>query len=164
MFNRDKKNFDEWVRKYRSFLYRAAWALTRERASAQDIVQETFALAWRARKQLREDVAVQAWLYKILRREAFRWLSRREPWGEWEAVACGEVAETSDSIDLRIDLLNSLQAISPLHREILVMYYLTDMSYEELALAVEIPVGTVMSRLNRARNALRKVIEEGELQ
>jgi RNA polymerase sigma-70 factor (ECF subfamily) len=164
MFNRDKKIFDDWVRTYRSFLYRAAWALTRERGAAQDIVQETFTLAWRARKQLREEVTVQAWLYRILRREAFRSLRQQEPWVEWDDEVCGEVAGTPDMIDLRIDLLDALQSVTPLHREMLVLYYLADMSYEELALAVEVPVGTVMSRLNRARSALRTVMMEGELQ
>jgi RNA polymerase sigma-70 factor (ECF subfamily) len=162
MFDRDKARFDGWVHKYRSFLYRAAWALTREQSSAQDVVQETFSLAWRARKTLREETAVQAWLYKILRREALRYLSAREPWCEWTDSICEEVAGTSETIDLRIDLLGALQAINPFHREILVLFYLSDMGYAELALAMEIPVGTVMSRLNRARNALRQALGEGD--
>ena len=53
MFTGDKTHFAEWVKQYQSFLYRAAWALSGERGAAQDLVQETFALAWRARKQLR---------------------------------------------------------------------------------------------------------------
>ncbi|MDR3392007.1 MAG: sigma-70 family RNA polymerase sigma factor [Sulfuriferula sp.] len=164
MFTGDRTCFAEWVRLHQPFLYRAAWALSGERGAAQDLVQETFALAWRARKQLREGVAVQAWLYQILRREAMRVWRERQPWEAWDDAHCDGVAGGFDQVDLRIDLLKALQALSPLHREILVPFYLADMNYEQLALAMDIPVGTVMSRLSRARSALRQLLEEGEAQ
>lgn len=157
----DEKGFAQWVENYQSFLYRAAWALTGERGAAQDLVQETFALAWRGRKQLRDGGAVQAWLYRILRREAARQWRNREPWAPWDDDACQEVADDRGRADERIDLLDALQALSPLHREILVLFYLADMSYEDMALAMGIPGGTVMSRLNRARSALRRLMDVG---
>ncbi len=162
MFSSDKSLFAGWVEQHQSFLYRAAWALSGDRGTAQDLVQETFALAWRARKQLREGVAVQSWLYQILRREAMRIWRERQPWLVWDDERCEGVADDCDQVDLRIDLLNALQALHPLHREILVPFYLADMSYAQLALAMDIPVGTVMSRLSRARSALRKLLEEEE--
>lgn len=162
MFSGDKTRFAEWVKQYQSFLYRAAWALSGERGAAQDLVQETFVLAWRARKQLREGVAVQAWLYQILRREAMRVWREREPWEVWDDAHCEGVADDRVQVDLRIDLLNAIQALNPVHREILVPFYLADMSYEQLAAAMNIPVGTVMSRLSRARRALRQLLEEEE--
>lgn len=160
MFTGDRTRFSEWVRLHQSFLYRAAWALSGERSAAQDLVQETFALAWRARRQLRDGVAVQAWLYQILRREAMRVWRERQPWDAWDDAHCEGVAGGFDQVDLRIDLLNALQALNPLHREILVPFYLADMNYEQLALALDIPLGTVMSRLSRARRALRLLLEE----
>jgi len=161
MFDKDKTDFARWVEGYQAFLYRAAWALTGERGAAQDLVQETFALAWRSRKQLRDSGAVQAWLYRILRREAARQWRGREPWDEWDDTICDEVADEKAAVDARIDLLDALQALSPMHREILVLFYLADMSYEDMALAMGIPGGTVMSRLNRARTALRRLMEGG---
>lgn len=159
MLNRDGQRFSEWVRQYQGFLYRAAWALTGERGAAQDLVQETFAIAWRARKQLRAEEAVQAWLYRILRREAARQWRLKEPWQAWCDVECEAAAAPGASPEDRIDLLDALQALSPMHREILVLFYLSDLSYEQLASAIDIPVGTVMSRLNRARAALRQSLE-----
>lgn len=159
--NKDEAAFARWVEDYQAFLYRAAWALTGERGAAQDLVQETFALAWRARGQLRDSGAVQAWLYRILRREAAHRWRDLEPWDAWDDDACHAVPDVSAQIDARIDLLDALQALTPLHREILVLFYLADMTYDDIALALGIPGGTVMSRLNRARRALRYLMEEG---
>lgn len=155
----NETEFAQWVAQYQAFLYRAAWALTGERGASQDLVQETFTLAWRARKQLRNGGAAQAWLYRILRREAIRQWRAREPWDAWDDTACDDAPGEQAAVDLRIDLLDALQALTPLHREILVLFYLEDMRYEDMALALDIPPGTVMSRLNRARSALRRIME-----
>lgn len=155
----DKAQFAEWVRLYRPFLYRAAWALTGERAQAQDLVQETFTLAWRARKQLRDEEAVQAWLYRILKREAMELWSKRETPVDREAAANETAFDHTPAIEARLDLLKGLQDISEAHREILVLHYLSDLDYGQVALALDIPAGTVMSRLSRARLALRQVLE-----
>ena len=162
MFERDGKRFAEWVHKFQPFLYRAAWALLGERGAAQDLVQETFTIAWRARKQLRESGAVQSWLYRILRREASRYWRQQEPWEEWQDGVCEAVPEALTARDEQVEVLDALQTLSPLHREILALFYLADMSYDELAIALEIPAGTVMSRLNRARSALRRALGESQ--
>ncbi|MBI1423350.1 MAG: sigma-70 family RNA polymerase sigma factor [Gammaproteobacteria bacterium] len=159
MFANDKKRFTQWVRQYQPFLFRAAWALSGEREIAKDLVQETFALAWRARKQLRDEAATQAWLYRILRREAMRIWREREPWEAWDDAQCAGIAANTQD-DTQTDLLNALQALNPLHRDVLVPFYLADMSYEQLAAMLDIPIGTVMSRLSRARRALRQLLEE----
>ena len=159
MYEPDKAQFTEWVRKYRSSLYRAAWALTGERSLAQDLVQETFALAWRARKQLINSDLVQAWLYRILKREAVKqWRQRRiyEPLDEAENEAS---FEDTTALEMQLDLVNALQELNDAHREILVLHYLSDLSYEQMSITLEIPIGTVMSRLNRARCALRQILK-----
>ncbi len=158
--NRDAKRFAAWVKTHRAFLTRAAWALTGDKAAAQDLVQDTFVLAWRHRAALRDEGAVQAWLYRILRREAVRHWEKRPPWDEWREELAETAACAAESEDLRIDLLRALQALSEPHREILVLFYLSDMSYEELANSLDIAPGTVMSRLNRARAALKALLGE----
>lgn len=155
MANSDALLFETWVRQHQAFLYRAAWALTGERAAAQDLVQETFALAWRARQQLQNVDAVQGWLYRILTREAWRQGAAHRHWDSLDDAAA--IVEHI-SPDERIDLVRALQRIAPIHREILVLYYLTETDYTQLATALDIPLGTVMSRLNRARDALRQAL------
>lgn len=160
MASGDETSFEHWVRQYQAFLYRAAWALTGERALAQDLVQETFTQAWRARAQLRQPAAVQGWLYRILCRAALR--QRREPWAPWDEADCAGAVAELPALDARIDLVRALQRIAPAHREILVLHYLTDLDYAQLAAALDIPAGTVMSRLNRARHALRRALGEDD--
>lgn len=161
MDDRDQAQFAQWVRNYRGYLFRAAWALSGERAAAQDLVQETLAIAWRARHQLRDVDAVHGWLYRILRREAGRVWRAREAAGEWDDVECESVPDRSPDAAARLDVVDALQRLSPLHREVLVLFYLADVSYAEMAQALDIPEGTVMSRLNRAREALRLLLGEG---
>lgn len=160
MFDRDSRRFAEWVKQFQPFLFRAAWTLLGERSAAQDLVQETFAIAWRARHQLRESDAARAWLYQILRREAIRYWREQEPWEEWHDEICEAVPGNIVATDEQLEVLEALQKLSLPHREVLTLFYLTDMSYEQLAIALEIPEGTVMSRLNRARSALRLALEE----
>lgn len=146
------EDFEGWVRQHQSFLYRAAWGLTGDRAAAEDLVQETFTLAWRSRHQLRMIESLQPWLYRILRREA----GRRCPSQNLAPLEAAEaVLVEFPAHDERIDLIRALQRISPKHREILVLFYLSELDYAGLGDALEIPAGTVMSRLNRARDALR---------
>lgn len=160
MNDRDQAQFAQWVRDYRGYLYRAAWALTGERAAAQDLVQETLTIAWRARHQLRDGNAVQGWLYRILRREASRVWRNRETAGIWNDAECENVPDRSPDAAARLDLVDALQRLSPLHREVLVLFYLADVSYADMAQALDVPAGTVMSRLNRARDALRLLLGE----
>ncbi|MBI3546883.1 MAG: RNA polymerase sigma factor [Gammaproteobacteria bacterium] len=160
MSDRQQTQFVQWVKDYRDFLYRAAWAITGKRAAAQDLVQETFALAWRARHQLRDGAAVQGWLYRILQRQAIRNWRAREQAENWDAAECERAPDQATDGSMRFDLMEALQALSPQHREILVLFYLADLNYSEMAQALELPAGTVMSRLNRARAALRQLLGE----
>lgn len=160
MNDRDRALFAQWVQEHRSYLYRSAWALTGERAAAQDLVQETLAIAWRARHQLRDAGSVQGWLYRILRREAIRIWREREVAGGWNAAECESVPDVAPDAAARLDVVDALQRLSPLHREVLVLFYLADVSYADMAQALDIPEGTVMSRLNRAREALRLLLGE----
>ena len=77
MANPSKTAFEGLVRAYSSELYRFAYWLTRDRFSAEDLVQETFARAWSAWQSLREQGAAKSWLYMILRNEHARLFERR---------------------------------------------------------------------------------------
>jgi RNA polymerase sigma factor (sigma-70 family) len=159
MFAVKQRTFNRWVREYHPFLFRAAWALTGSRQDAEEMVQDTFELAWRHYDQLKDQDRVRAWLYWILRHEclrAIRTASETTPWND----ACENLVFIDHKTELRLDLLWALQQLSPMHREILVLYYLEDVSYAEMAEALEIAPGTVMSRLGRARIELRRLLEE----
>ncbi len=147
-------HYNQWVRDHYRFLMRSAWALTGSRAVAEDVVQDCFANAWNCRDQLRDVTLARPWLFRIMRRSIFRHIS-----------PCAQSLEDSDEADLlqapdsgidnRLDVVKALGRIAPIHREVLALHYFDDMPTAQIAEALEIAPGTVLSRLARAREALK---------
>ena len=158
MFGSRERLYNAWVRDHYRFLLRSAWALTGNRATAEEVVQDCFELAWRHMDQLRDRALARPWLFRILRREALRNLAPStdrglEPYDEDLDKRIGR--DTVAVAEQRIDILGALQTLPAIHREALTLFYFEDMSVAEMALALDIAPGTVLSRLNRAREALR---------
>jgi RNA polymerase sigma-70 factor (ECF subfamily) len=154
MFESDESRYNGWVRQHYRFLFRSAWALTGSRAIAEDVVQDCFTSAWKYRDQLRRPELARAWLFQIMRRSALRHLAPGPPLVEDEEAICAQAAPDA-GIDDRLDVLTALSRIAPIHREVLVLYYFDDMPTSQMADALEIAPGTVLSRLARARDALK---------
>lgn len=157
MFLTSEARYNQWVRDHYRFLMRSAWALTGSRAVAEDVVQDCYTNAWKCREQLRDAALVRPWLFQIMRRSIFRHLppctqsledSDVEQWG----------AAPDAGIDNRLDVVKALNRIAPIHREVLVLHYFDDMPTAQIAEALEIAPGTVLSRLSRAREALRSAM------
>src|SRR5215813_8451185 len=145
----------------------ARW-LTRNDADAADVVQEACLRAFRYFDSYREGDA-KSWLLKIVRRACYDWLERNRPADlvplEAEASADGIVHDHSAAIDTdallqsrsdlrRLDRL--IEALPPPLREALVLRELQELDYRQIAEVTGAPIGTVMSRLHRARAALRR--------
>jgi len=160
MFLSSEARYNQWVRDHYRFLMRSAWALTGSRAIAEDVVQDCFANAWRHRDQLRDPHLVRPWLFQIMRRSIFRHLPPCTPMPlDDEAQDAAEPAAADSGIDDRLDVVKALGRIAPIHREVLVLHYFDDMPTAQIAEALEIAPGTVLSRLARAREALRQALE-----
>ncbi len=147
-------------------LYRFAISLSRSVHTGADLTQQTFYL-WASRGyQLRDPSKVKAWLYTTLYREFLRQhrLDARDcpaPMGDdFENMP----AESTPAMDAGA-VLDALQSLREIFRAPLVMYYLEDLSYRDIAVVLRIPVGTVMSRLSRGKVMLRKLLatEGGEM-
>lgn len=154
-----KKNtglFNRLISDHAPVLYRHALWMTGNRAVAEDVVQETFFQAWRSIQSLQDETRALAWLLTILRRSVYREQRtdyRRQDMHDQLAVFC-EGCSQDDTQQLLI-LHRALDTISPSHREIFLLHHLHGFSYEEISEQLEIPKGTVMSRLSRARDALK---------
>src|SRR5258708_15013143 len=148
-------------------LYGYALMLTRNRAEAEDLVQETYLRAIQALERLRADSNIKGWLFTILRNI---WLNhvrkvRNAPnmvEFEEEHEVTNSVAETSrNAHDLYVSKTEAEQVRAAIEklpvtfREIIVLREYEELSYQEIASVVGCPVGTVMSRLGRARAMLR---------
>jgi RNA polymerase sigma-70 factor (ECF subfamily) len=165
----EKAAFHGLVDRYAGLLYRVARSLVGNGADAEDVVQETFAGAFRSAGRFREQSAVKTWLLRILVNQAakvrrsrsrhftiplFRRRSREEDAGDVEAELA--VSSATGQVEHRVDVMAMLNTLSAEHREVLVLRELEGLSYEEMAEALGVPRGTVESRLHRARQELRE--------
>lgn len=149
--------FERVVRAYSAELYRFAYWLCRERFTAEDLVQETFARAWRSWDGLRDEGAVKSWLYTILRNEHARLYERRrvEVDDEQELDVLPDAGRGApiDALEVR----DALMKLAPDYREPLMLQAIGGFSCAEIAQMMNISEGAVMTRLTRARAALRKL-------
>ena len=156
MISTAESRYNQWVREHYRFLMRSAWALTGSRAVAEDVVQDCFTSAWKNRSQLRQSELARAWLFQIMRRAAFRQAVPGMPSLDDEEQP--ERAAPDAGLDDKIDVVKALARLAPIHREVLVLFYFDDMPTAQMAEALEIAPGTVLSRLDRARDALKRVM------
>lgn len=142
-------------------LRRYARALVGDRAAADDLVQDTLERAWSRFAQWRAGSDLRAWLFSImhnlrvdqLRRPGLNALPMDD-----EELMVPTRATQSDHLEV-VDLEAALARLAEEQRAVLLLVALEDMSYEEVAAALGIPIGTVMSRLARGRERLRLILE-----
>jgi RNA polymerase sigma-70 factor (ECF subfamily) len=156
-------SFEQIVDAHYQGLHRFALSMCRSEATAQDLVQQTF-LQW-ARKghTLRDSAKVKTWLFTTLYRE---WLSiaRREKKHEqveFEPDLHGATQPHDEGENPRVDsatLQTALEQLDPNYRAPLVLFYLKELSYRDIAETLGLPIGTVMSRLSRAKDRLRSIL------
>jgi len=149
------------VDRHANMLYGLAYSLVGNAADAADVVQETFSGAFQRIRDFEERSSLKTWLTRILVRQAAR---RHRARRKHRAVSLSRIPEQSEgttasaadaNLDARMDVLAALEELSPVHREVLVLREFEGMSYEEIASALDVPRGTVESRLFRARREMR---------
>lgn len=153
------EDFGNQVAQYIPRLRRYARALTGERVAADDLVQDTLERAWNKLHLWRERSDLRAWLFTIMhnlfvnqvrRRSADRFVSM-----DGDAMDLHESAPQGDKLEVR-DLDIALRGLPEEQREVLLLIGLEQLSYEEAAKTLGVPIGTVMSRLSRGRERLRR--------
>ncbi len=157
LFDNKQSQFESLVRAYSAELYRYAHWLCRDRFQAEDLVQETFTKAWQGLGGLRDAKAVKGWLYTILRREHARLYERKrieiDEHQELDDIEDSGGSSACDSLEMR----DALGSLSEGYREPLLLQVLGGFSCDEIAGMMNISTGAVMTRLSRARLALRKL-------
>jgi RNA polymerase sigma-70 factor (ECF subfamily) len=158
------------LREYLDGLYSYALVLSRNQAEAQDLVQETCLRALRAMERLRPDSNVKSWLFTILRNIWLNQLRQRktapdiadldsDEYGENRAVDSSKDQHAAFVSDLeREQVRHAIEQLPPGFREVILLREYEELSYEEIAAMLQCPVGTVMSRLARARSRLRDLL------
>ena len=151
-------------------LYNFAHWLTQDRQEAEDLVQETYAKALKGFRSFQPGTNFRAWIYQILRntfltsRSGLKSTATMSLELESDQDRLPAVKETPESILLqRSDRQLVQEALGQLpvpYREVLVLCEFEEMSYQEISATLAIPMGTVMSRLSRARRALRDAVQQ----
>ncbi len=158
--NNDSIDFGKLVETYYTSLYRFAYSLSGKEADAWDLTQQVF-IRWAEKGDtLRDKSKVKSWLFTTLYREFLRWKRQNKKVFSMEDLGPSTEGTTvaSDAGD-RTDtstLMDTLTRIDETYRTPLSLFYLEDMTYREIAEVLEIPTGTVMSRLSRGKDQLRQ--------
>jgi RNA polymerase sigma-70 factor (ECF subfamily) len=179
----DQAQFADLTMEYMGSLYSAALRMTRNPADAEDLVQETYLKAYRAFGSFREGTNLKAWLYRILTNtfiNSYRARKRRPEQtdiddvedlylyrrlGGLEAVNAGrspeeEVLEHFTEAEVK----DAVEALPEQFRIAVLLADVEGFSYKEIAEILDIPIGTVMSRLHRGRKALQKTLHDFGMQ
>jgi RNA polymerase sigma-70 factor (ECF subfamily) len=159
--DRDREDFEREVMPHLTEIYRAALRSTRNPAEAEDVAQEVFLQAWKSFARYERGTNGRAWLYRILWNvtQQLRRKKQAIPLGaEGEAVMAETLAAPEPTPEKITDdeVARALAALSAEHREIVLLSDVEGFTYKEIAGMLSVPVGTVMSRLSRARAALRR--------
>jgi RNA polymerase sigma-70 factor, ECF subfamily len=162
----DEGAFEQLVARYHPRLgYYLRRMLPRE-DQADDVLQEVWLAVFRALPRLTDPGGLAAWLYRIARdKAAVRWRGHRAEHSLEEPDSVEEPARADEfNQEDAQEIHAALARITPEHREMLVLRFLEDMSYEQIAQVTGCPIGTVRSRLYYAKSALRRAIEERKSQ
>lgn len=182
----DDDAFHALVDRHAAALFRVAQSLTRNRADAEDLLQETFVGAYRGLKRFAGRSSVKTWLVQILTRQAAKAWHKSRHSRSTRSIDAAETNHASGgtgavdrrgngyddpalqspthvaAVDRRLDVMAVLKTMSAPHREVLVLREIRGLSYEEIAQVLEVPRGTVESRLSRARAEFREKLTKGE--
>ena len=168
----DRAAFEPLVEKYRERVWRLAYNYLRDREEARDVAQEAFVRAWQALASFRGQSAFYTWLFRIVvnvatdraRQRAARgraFGTEAVPEEDWERVLVDHQADPADvarRTEQRERIRKALRTLPEHQRTIIMLSDLEGLSYREIAEVLDIPMGTVMSRLHNARKRLRAAL------
>ncbi len=165
----DESAFEALVGLHEKKVYNLALRMCGSPEDARDVAQEAFLSAWRGLPRFRGEAGFSTWLYRLTQNAAIDHLRRtRRQQGERSledeilgldaADPTPSPQEQTEGAELRRAVLAALEQLSEEHRQVLVLREVQEMRYEEIAGELGLDLGTVKSRISRARSALRKIL------
>jgi RNA polymerase sigma-70 factor (ECF subfamily) len=158
----DTLAFDNLFYRYRDGIYRLGMAITKDPSAAEEIVIDTFARAHRAIERLEPDDSLRPWLYRVAVNLSYNRRPRKGVTfsslddGTDDLAAEGESpSDAAERTERRRVVLECVDTLGPKHKVVVVLHYLNGLNLAEIAEIVEVPVGTVKSRLHYALRKLR---------
>ena len=161
-----RRRYEALVKEFYHDIFRYAFWLCKSRQLAEDLTQETFMRAWRAFDSLQSEAAAKAWLFTILRRENARLYEKFQPElddiDDFESgLPATHRSEPDQQMEMQL-LYKAIRELEPEYREPLVLQVIGGFSGEEIASVLGLNNNTVMTRLFRARNKLRVILDSAD--
>jgi RNA polymerase sigma factor (sigma-70 family) len=164
----NREAFEQLVHMYKGKVYRHALAMVRDPVAAEDITQEAFVKTYFQLKKLEKETAFVSWLTRIVSNLCYDYLKKAKKetvtediWLEMPSDYEESNGGPEQSIN-RLMIQDGLGRLSPEHREAIVLRDIQGFSYQEISEQLDIPLGTVKSRINIARNSLKRFLLEGD--
>jgi RNA polymerase sigma-70 factor, ECF subfamily len=161
----DREAFASLIRRYDDGLRALAYRLLGDRERMDDVLQEAYVRAFRALPRFRGDSALGTWLYRIAYNVAQEELARSSRLHVVPLEAVAEPPDPSDfaeTVALRTSLADALAALAPEDRAAVLLVDAQGFGYRAAAAILDVPEGTIASRLNRARSSLRRALDGSE--
>lgn len=164
----DREALAELYVRYQRTLFHYLLQLTPDYGLAEELLQDTLVAVWKSARNFEGRSCVQTWLIGIARRQARNTLRQRKlplaDESEMDSLPAADVEPEAFTLAgvARDELAALFGRLAPHHREVLVLIFVQELSYQETAAILEVPVGTVKSRLNSARRALRALLDARE--
>jgi RNA polymerase sigma-70 factor (ECF subfamily) len=166
----DEHAFEVLVKRYQKGIYRLAYRMTHDHLTADELAMETFVRAYKALYRFRKDANFFNWLYTIGMRLCLNYLKKEKRMVDGDPEVMDTIAHRDKHQDCMLDSVIAKETATRIRaaierlpdklRMVLLLRVDEEMSYEEIAEALRVPTGTVMSRLNRARERLREDLGE----
>ena len=153
--------FNRLVAEHGPAMYRLAYRMVGDRHEAEDLVQEAYRSAWKSRELFRPNAGERAWLAAILRRRAVDYWRRPRPprpLGKEQGIEAGFAPDDPLRDELTDEMQQALQRLPEELKETLLLVVVAELTHQEAANLLDIPLGTVLSRVSRARNRLREYL------
>jgi RNA polymerase sigma-70 factor, ECF subfamily len=164
----DRQALTELYARYQRLLFNYLLQLTPDYGLAEELFQDTLVAVWKSASSFGGRSSVQTWLIGVARRQAHNTLRQRkialvnESELDELAAAGPEPEDFTLASIARDELVEAFKQLGPVHREVLVLILVQELSYEETAAALNVPVGTVKSRLSNAKRLLRALLVSRE--
>lgn len=160
--NGDGRAYDELLQRHERRIYNLAYRMLGDREDARDAAQDAFVAAYRRLDTFRGDAAFSTWLYRVAVNACYDALRTRARTPLPAEMAEDEVATAPDPAEtagMAIDVQRALAQISDEFRSVVILHDIQDQPYDEIAAILEIPIGTVKSRLHRGRAMLGALLQ-----
>ena len=153
----DIQTFEKQALMYEKLLYRVSWSMLSSQEDCADAVQEALTRAWQSRSTLRNERAFKSWLVHILTNVCRDMLRKRQKlrFVPLEDDALATVADDTSGYAM----IDMLQSLTPEHRLTIMLHYLEGYRVRDIAQMLDLPMGTIKSRLRSARISLRKTVD-----